>query len=214
MLNVHPNELPPEFASDDVRLPESLVEYLIDEYSAPGAVVLDPFAGFGTVLAVAERLGRQGYGVEIDERRAVYAKTQLRSPERLISGDARELASLDLPDADLVLSSSPYMHRDDREDPLTGYSQPGRGYEAYIDDLAAVYRSAAALLEPAGRMVIEAANLRRDGAATTLAWDLTARLAEALDFEGETVICWDEYGYGYDHSYCLAFRQRTDSQDT
>jgi len=26
-----------------------------------------------------------------------------------------------------------------------------------------------------------------------------------LHFEGEVVVCWDRYGYGYEHSYCLVY---------
>ena len=26
--------------------------------------------------------------------------------------------------------------------------------------------------------------------------------------ESELVVCWDEYGYGYDHSYCLIFSRQ------
>ncbi len=40
---------------------------------------------------------------------------------------------------------------------------------------------------------------------TTLAWDVARELAAVLRFEGEVVIGWDKYGYGYDHSYCLVF---------
>jgi DNA modification methylase len=50
--------LPPEFADDDVRFPETLVELLLREFTREGDVVLDPFAGFGTTLVVAERMGR------------------------------------------------------------------------------------------------------------------------------------------------------------
>ena len=28
---------------------------------------------------------------------------------------------------------------------------------------------------------------------------------KTFHFDGETVIGWEEYGYGYNHSYCLVF---------
>jgi hypothetical protein len=40
---------------------------------------------------------------------------------------------------------------------------------------------------------------------TPLAWDVAAAVSQVLRFEGEIVVCWDHYGYGYDHSYCLVF---------
>ena len=55
--------------------------------------------------------------------------------------------------------------------------------------------------------MIEVANLKRDGRVTTLAWDLARVVADVLVFEGEVVVGWDHYGYGYDHSYCLVFRR-------
>ena len=32
-------------------------------------------------------------------------------------------------------------------------------------------------------------------------------VAGVLEFEGEVVVGWDHYNYGYDHSYCLVFRR-------
>ena len=38
----------------------------IELYSEPGDLVVDPFAGFGTTVVEAQRLGRRGIGYEID----------------------------------------------------------------------------------------------------------------------------------------------------
>jgi DNA modification methylase len=51
-------------------LPPELVRRLVLLSTDPGDVVLDPFAGSGVVLAVAERLGRRALGCEIVERHA------------------------------------------------------------------------------------------------------------------------------------------------
>lgn len=45
--------------------PESLLERIIVASSNPGDIVLDPFCGCGTTIAVAERLKRQWLGVDI-----------------------------------------------------------------------------------------------------------------------------------------------------
>lgn len=45
--------------------PEGLLKRIINASSLPGQVVLDPFCGCGTTLAVAERLGRQWVGIDI-----------------------------------------------------------------------------------------------------------------------------------------------------
>ena len=63
-------------------------------------------------------------------------------------------------------------------------------------------------MKAGGRLVVEVSNLKHDGRVTTLAWDLGSRLAAVFHFEGETVVAWDQYGYGYDHSYCLLYANR------
>jgi len=44
--------------------PEALLERLVTSLSSPGEIVLDPYAGSGTTLAVAERLGRIFVGID------------------------------------------------------------------------------------------------------------------------------------------------------
>ena len=48
------------------QFPEALVERMIKRGSKEGDLVLDPFAGSGTTLAVAKKLGRQYIGFEIN----------------------------------------------------------------------------------------------------------------------------------------------------
>lgn len=48
--------------------PVGLLEYLIGKHCPPGGSVLDPFAGSGSTLLAAQRLGRRAVGVEIDSR--------------------------------------------------------------------------------------------------------------------------------------------------
>lgn len=48
--------------------PPALVEPCIKAMSPPGGMVLDPFAGSGTTLHVADALGRDAIGIDIDER--------------------------------------------------------------------------------------------------------------------------------------------------
>ncbi|KPV51059.1 DNA methylase, partial [Kouleothrix aurantiaca] len=54
--------------------------------------------------------------------------------------------------------------------------------------------------------VLEVSNLKGPGGTTMLSWDVARAVGEVLAFEGEVVIAWDHYAYGYDHSYCLVFR--------
>ena len=206
MAMEHESRLRSRFVHDDVRLPACFVEYALERFSEPGAVVFDPFAGFGTTLAVAEAMDRVGYGTEIDTDRAEYTRQRLASPERLLTADVRDLKALGLPAFDVSLSSPPYMQIGDTEDPLSAYVSPGRGYDAYIDELAGVYASLRRMMKPDAWLLIEIANLRRESVVTTLAWDLARALEGVFSFQGEIVICWDAYGFGYEHSYCLVYR--------
>ncbi|MCP4543900.1 MAG: methyltransferase domain-containing protein [Chloroflexi bacterium] len=203
--NTHKLELPAEFQHDDVRYSESLVKYLLEEFTQKGNVVFDPFAGFGTTLRVAEEMGRVPFGIEFDPQRAEYARSQLAHPENLIHGDSRQLLSYDVPPFDFSLTSPPYMGKRDRDNPLTAYTTPNHGYPAYLQDIQNIYAQMRDLMKPGARVVIEAANLKQWDGLTTLAWDIAKAVSEVLWFEGEIVIGWDRYGYGYDHSYCLVF---------
>jgi DNA modification methylase len=202
----HEHALPDRFQGDDVRFPESLVALFLDQYTQEGDVVFDPFAGYGTSLLVAERMGRVPYGVEIDEDRVAYVRGKLSVPERIIQGDSRLLAGMDLPQLDFSITSPPYMTREDHpEFPLAGYEVTGEGYNQYLRDIRSIYEQLRARLKPGGRAVLEVANLKAGNQVTTLAWDIGQEVSQVLHFEGEIIVCWDEYAFGYDHSYCLVF---------
>ena len=67
---------PPGFEHPSPK-PECLMEWLIDELSEVGEVVLDPFAGSGTTLVAAKHLGRRAIGIEIEERYCELAAQRL-----------------------------------------------------------------------------------------------------------------------------------------
>ena len=46
--------------------PEELVALMLESFTDPGDVVLDPFVGSGTTMKVAEAMGRSGVGVEVN----------------------------------------------------------------------------------------------------------------------------------------------------
>lgn len=60
--------------------PDNLVQPIIEACSAPGDVVLDPFAGTGTTCRVAASLGRLFVGIELNPE---YAKLAVQGIERL-----------------------------------------------------------------------------------------------------------------------------------
>lgn len=198
-------QLPEKFRDDDVRYTSELVKHFIDLYTEPGDLVFDPFAGYGTTLKAAEEMGRDYSGIEFLSERIDYISTIIKNKSAVIEGDALKLETYGLPAFDLSMTSPPYMCRGDEENPFTSYRTGGNGYDAYLEDLKKIYGKMKVLMKEKAHIVIEAANLKHDGKITPLAWDIAAKLSEILTFEGEIIVNWDSYGYGYDHSYCLVF---------
>jgi site-specific DNA-methyltransferase (adenine-specific) len=58
------------------QMPEQLLGRIIRTSSNPGEVVLDPFAGSGTTLAVAKKLGRKWIGFELSQEYAQRANQE------------------------------------------------------------------------------------------------------------------------------------------
>ena len=59
------------------QMPEAVLERIVRVASDPGDVVLDPFAGSGTTLAVAKRLERKYIGVELSDSYATAIRDRL-----------------------------------------------------------------------------------------------------------------------------------------
>jgi DNA modification methylase len=78
-------DIPPVSAHAAERLgyptqkPEALLERIIQASSNPGDVVLDPFCGCGTAIAVAQRLGRRWIGIDITHLAISLMKHRLHS---------------------------------------------------------------------------------------------------------------------------------------
>ena len=211
LKNQQHQKLPAEFQHEDLRYTQELVAHFLRQFTRPGDTVLDPFAGYGTTLIVAEAMGRAPYGIEIDTRRAGYIRSRLQHPASLIHGDTRQLLSYQLPPIAFSITSPPYMAAADLEDPFTNYRAAGAGYVAYLHQIEQIYADIKQLLKPDARAVLEVSNLKDEHGITTLAWDVARAVSNVLIFEGEVIVGWDHYGYGYDHSYCLVFRNAANS---
>ena len=59
------------------QMPEAVLERIIKVSSDPGDLVLDPFAGSGTTLATAKRLGRRYLGIELSGEYAARVRRRL-----------------------------------------------------------------------------------------------------------------------------------------
>ena len=67
----------PENTDHPTQKPEKLLAKIILASSENGDFVFDPFAGSGTTLVAAKKLGRQFFGVEIDEEYCCLAEKRL-----------------------------------------------------------------------------------------------------------------------------------------
>jgi site-specific DNA-methyltransferase (adenine-specific)/site-specific DNA-methyltransferase (cytosine-N4-specific) len=77
----HENEAP---------FPEALAEWFIRSLCPPGGIVLDPFSGSGTTVAVAERLGRHGIGLDLRRGQAEIARRRIEHPHAHVPRRRRE----------------------------------------------------------------------------------------------------------------------------
>jgi len=61
--------------------PLCLMEAVIRDFTNPGDIVLDPFAGAGSTLVACKRLGREALGIERNNRYAESARLRLREAQ-------------------------------------------------------------------------------------------------------------------------------------
>lgn len=91
------------------QMPEQVLGRIINACSNPGDLVLDPFAGSGTTLAVAKKLGRRFLGFELSPEYAARINARLASTEtgQPLEGGAKPFvkpkSSQRRPKADTVL---------------------------------------------------------------------------------------------------------------
>jgi DNA modification methylase len=201
-------DLPEKFQDDDMRYSESLVEYFLNEFTKINDIVFDPFSGYGTTLFVTEKMERKPIGIEIEEDKVKYIRTVLNDPDGIRLGDSRVLNSYSLPTIDFSMTSPPYMVKNGVTDPFTAYTIKGDGYLGYLRDIRKIYENINTLLKTDAKVVIEVSNIKKNDEVTTLAWDIAKEVSNVLHFKGEIVVNWDEYGSGYDHSYCLIFSKK------
>jgi tRNA G10 N-methylase Trm11 len=197
----------PEGTADDIHFTEALAASVVGYASEPGELVLDPFAGYGTTVTVAERMGRRAIGIELVPEHLEIARRRTAGRARLILGDARDLSRLVDEPVDLVLTSPPYMSGTDHpENPLAGYATVDGDYAVYLAELGSIFGQVATLLRPGGRLVVNVANVvGTDGSVTPLASDIAGVIDEHVPLLGVTTLRWDEPPAGLDGDYLLWF---------
>jgi site-specific DNA-methyltransferase (adenine-specific) len=91
--------------------PEALLERIVSASSKSGDLVLDPFCGCGTTIAVAERLGRRWIGIDITHLAVTLIKHRLQNQFGPAINAAYRVAGepVSLPDAEQLAKEDPYQ---------------------------------------------------------------------------------------------------------
>jgi len=110
----------PESTAHPAKMLPAIAATAIARYTQPGDLVADPMCGIGTTLVEAVHQGRDGLGIEYEDRWAAIAAANVDHARRqgatgagqVIRGDARQLPALLPADAAgraaLVVTSPPY----------------------------------------------------------------------------------------------------------
>jgi modification methylase len=110
----------PESTAHPAKMLPAIAATAIARYTEPGELVADPMCGIGTTLVEAVHLGRDGLGLEYEDRWAAIASANIAHARRhgasgtaeVLRGDARHLPALLPPGAAgraaLVITSPPY----------------------------------------------------------------------------------------------------------
>ena len=195
----------------NIRYPEEFVEKFILEFTKKGDKVLDPFAGFGTTLLVAQKLGRVGVGLEYDKDRYDYIQERLKSPSRLIHGDSMKLTKYKLPKFDFSITSPPYMRSFDKENPFSNYTKDG-AYSKYLKDIKKIYSQVKKVMKKNATIILEVSNTFGKGhPMTPLAFDIAKEISKIFYFERELIYCVKDGKLKPEvshHSYCLVFKNK------
>ncbi|MEK6963172.1 MAG: DNA methyltransferase [Nanoarchaeota archaeon] len=191
------------------RYSEKFVEKILKEYTKKGDKIFDPFAGFGTTLLMAQKLGRIGIGIEYDKKRYEYIKSKLKEPNKIIHGNSINLEKYNLPKFDFSLTSPPYMRSFDKENPFSNYTKKG-GYTQYLKDIARIYSKIKNKMKKNATIIIEIENtFGKNHPMTPLAWDVGKVLSDIFYLEREEIFCRNNPTISQtNHSYCLIFRNK------
>lgn len=197
---------PPPFEGNDICYSWSIPRYFINRYSKKGDRVLDPFAGLGTTLFVAEELGRVPYGVEAERERFEWTAGQVENWQNVFHEDSAKIAQLGLPKMDLCVTSPPFMPIDHDWNPLYSGNPVHAGYPKYLARMRYIFSEIEKVMKKNALLVVHLDNLRRRRF-TPLIWDVGQAIAQSFRLENDVVIRWDNPPDDYPYAQCLIFRK-------
>src|SRR5260370_39734742 len=81
----------PESTADPAKMLPAIAATAIRRYTKPGDLVVDPMCGIGTTLVEAVHLGRDGLGIEYEDRWASLAAANVAHARRQGAAGAAEV---------------------------------------------------------------------------------------------------------------------------
>lgn len=184
-----------------IAFPPKVVERLIKEYSKKEEVVFDPFAGFGTTIMVAKKLGRKAFGTEIENELIEFAKNKFKVD--LIKKSAFDLDYRNFPKIDLCIFSPPYW----------GPALGEETYEGYLEKIKRLVVKIKNRMNKNARLIVLIQNYQTDNGLLTLAWDIGNKIKEVIKFKQDVIWCIDRKNSkrdmvheAADHHYCLVYQ--------
>lgn len=191
--------------------PAMLAERLIEIFSKRGQLVLDPFAGVGSTLIAAKRIGRSCIGIELSPRYVEIAKNRLKQSDLLsdnsgeyhiINDDCNNLRSyVEANSIDLVVTSPPYWNilsqrRTADYKPIRDYGDNENDlgkiddYSSFIKALQTVFDHVFEVLKPKAYCCVVVMDIRKKCKFYPYHSDL-ARALEEVGFIYDDLIIWD-----------------------
>lgn len=197
---------PPPFEGNDIKYPEELVRHFLKHYTKKGDKILDPFAGLGTTLFVAEEMGRIPYGIEADERKFEWSAGQLQHWQNVICADSADMDKFALPRMDFCMTSPPYMPKHHKWNPLFAGDPKKAGYNTYLRRMKTIFQKIAMQMKKNAYVVVQADNLH-GRVYTPLVRDLSLVIEPSLKLEDEIIVKWDNPKPDYPFTQCLVFKK-------
>lgn len=240
---LHPAKYPESLAEAFIRAYSEPGSNVIDPMSGTGSTQLAAVAsgrnGYGTELSPFFAELAVGRLTEYsDPAQATLFPTENTSGTfRIVNADARDIPILDFPSIDYACTSPPYWDmlnmkgaenqaRRIEQGLQTNYSTDGADlgniadYSRFLDELTDVYLAMFKIMKPESYFTFVVKNIKKQGAAYPLAWDLTHRLLPYATPVAEHFWLQDDlsiapYGYGNTwvsntfHQYCITVQLKT-----
>lgn len=162
---------------------------LINEFSRPGDLVFDPFAGWGTTLVASSLEGRRGIGLEISHSRAMQASERIAAypGQIMLCADARR-PPLPAESVDFALMDLPYFGTNlDADSSTEGQFYALRDYDVYLGSLDEAFAALAQVMRPGAYAVVAVQNRRINDQFVPLAWDAGQVLRRHLTMGDERI---------------------------